>query len=464
MSDKILTETIKKPKRKSTALQFIPDISYHLIFRFLRIKQLSLIARCSKEFRRLVTNKSFINMYSSKEVIKINDLNKMISMIESSFKTTLQNIEFNYISLFDVLPWIANFTNLKNLKLNATTNCYNRRNPVIHEKIEMLTQNSPPSQSLNNLIIELRDFEHLYYNNKLYDESLFSLFQNLTVLDLRIPTYIFNLINISIVNHLKKLANLTILFVGNDDHSADAQVIDTVRLLPSIKVLDANGLFRFDNENKLLNIGLKNLRRLCAQPGAPACLTAIHSKHWPAADNIPHENYQNEVVQLLQQLPALNEFSILGFCCDSIPTFLAPWTKDIEIYKTIIVSQHIKEIFQFSRIESISLIYCSITTDLLVNLIRIHTTRLKKFLFEGLLEHIPFLSAISECSQLYHLEIRNCKGLQQTKDLQILHKCKQLKFLRLFDCGFHFYDLDSNYYQNELPSQVFQALKFANYG
>jgi hypothetical protein len=59
----------------------IPDISYHLIYCFLSLKELTLVGQCGKTWNRLVTEPSFLNLFRHQvSSIEINKLKVHFAM------------------------------------------------------------------------------------------------------------------------------------------------------------------------------------------------------------------------------------------------------------------------------------------------------------------------------------------------------------------------------------------------
>jgi hypothetical protein len=93
----------------------IPDISYHLIFCFLSLKELTCIAQCNKEFTRLVTESSFLNMFHFQGVLNINRQMQIQSASQSPLRSVIVNIKMD-IYLDETMEF-SHFNRLESLDL-----------------------------------------------------------------------------------------------------------------------------------------------------------------------------------------------------------------------------------------------------------------------------------------------------------------------------------------------------------
>jgi hypothetical protein len=318
-----------------------PDISFQLIFCFLDLKELTLIAQCSQDFRRMVTNRSFLNM--------------------------IQNIDFDV--------------------------------------------SSAPKNSIASIICQFKLLRRLrLYNIKTKD------------------------IDISSIVQLKHLEILIIRVVSCINHKI---IIDTVRLLPALRILDVQGLFDFNTIDHFYEfIGMTNLRLLCAQPGAPSSLTTIGS-----FGNDLSENQKIECAQLLERLPV---FDTLEFDNDDheysspISILFSKWVTQIIFQNRKFVDSDISALLYFNRINYIHLSHCSITNTLLKQLVTANVSRLKTLkLFNFVLnEDVNSISfkTISKCTELVILDLWNCGGLC-SRELHLLNQCKKLNEIEICNCG-----------------------------
>jgi hypothetical protein len=361
--------------------QYIPDISFHLIFCFLKLKELPHIEQCCHRFKRLVTNESFLKMFSSshqEEVIilptnKKNDSRRWNLLIASPFQSLVQNVElyYNDFSLEEALPLFEQFKHLHNLNLN-------------YIRFENINQFSSISQ-------------------------------------------------------LKKLETLRITFNHIYSFQCLEYIIEIVRALPELLVLDVEELFGIYK--------VENIRLLCAQPGAPFKLTTIKSI---TSHKLDHQN-QKEISDLFQQLPALCAIELKGWCY-SLPQHLAKWVNRIH-FDDYEDDDHDIETFEiFNRIESITIIEFCISSLGLEKLIRTNFSRLKHLTFERGLATLSF-TLISKCTELIVLNISHCNRGLISSEFHLLNNCTKLKELRLHKCGINLSE------QQKATSKLFLSLR-----
>jgi hypothetical protein len=389
-------ESQKKMSEKS-----IPGISYHLIFCFLTLKELTLISQCSNEFRQLVTNKQFLNMYSWKKMITFSDRGATYLISSSPFKCVVEHIEF-----------------------------------------------SKPHRSSD-------DFDSPKYSIfLLHFFKVLPLFLNLTTLEIEFLYSInMNNINISSICQLTKLESLFIHFGMNLIHLVSTQIIDTVRLLPRLEILDVFNLFNFDEDPDALS----KLQHLCEQPGAPQELKTIRS----ISGGI-YQIQHLECYRLLQQIPKLDTVEFLSWNgVSSFPVSLARWVQKIDIYHRYIVDDDIMALSKLNRLDSIGLMGCEISSASLAQLIAVHSKRLKELKINDLFSTADLISfaTISQCTELTQLLLSKCLGLV-ADEFHLLNNCKKLQEIQLSYCGFNMNDLSIDQ-QNALkiPSRIFPLLE-----
>jgi hypothetical protein len=400
-----------KRKRQEAFQKSIPDISFHLVFCFLNLKELILISQCSHNFKRLVTRQSFINMYPNKQTIKIFNTDSLFLMSSSKFQHTINHIELTGVFAFSIIRLFASLTHLKKLTLTYKYDAFIQQQ-IINEDLDQIQSNS----LLQDLCIKFNPIQHI---PKVFES--FSLFPNLTKLDM---TY------------------------GSQNHFNIEIQMQNVRLLPALQVLDARELFKMHQTS-----GLDNLRRLCAQPGAPTALKIIRS----FIGTIPDSNIE-ECAQLLQQLPTLDEIDYSIFMDNSIPTPLARWTRGLRVSHRYFLNSDMNSLTHFKKIESICLSSCTISEAKVTQLLTMYKTGLK---YLTVIDHskLSFVT-ISQCTELVRLISFNCSGLLLTSEFDLLSHCKKLEFIRIQNCGFKMNDLTSEQQAAlRIPSKVFPSLK-----
>jgi hypothetical protein len=422
-----------------------PDISFQLIFCFLNLQELSNIAQCCKEYRRMSTSKSFINMYSNTvSVVDIKQEYEWASLVSSPFKNIVENVAHccvypNMISMFTQL------NRLKKLDLYISTGA----------AFEQIGHFKPtPLLSLCELYVAFREKPDFY--SFLRDICLF--YPKLTKLDIEIIQRPDQL-NISAICQMQHLEVLRLNFNYENFHQFHAIIIDTVRLMPALKILNVNELFCFHNSNgHLPSSGLVNLRRLCEKPGAPPSLTTI--LHF---DGDLIGNQLIECAQLLENLSSLKSIELIKIGnLSSMPISLAKWVTRVKIRSRNFFNFDIDALLHFNRMNSIDLIYCSLSIyTMLSQIITFNASRLKKL---GI-RHLRFepstisFDTISRCKELETLYLENCGGLLAS-EFHLLHQCSKLKFIRILFCHLEMNDLTIQQQKSlEIGSSVFPSLK-----
>jgi hypothetical protein len=317
------------------------------------------------------------------------------------------------------------------------------------EKIQSLDE--IPSQSLESLNVNFSNTHDIDYFLK-----SFSLFPNLTELDMTIYYHDYSNLhefNLSNMIQLKKLRSLKMYF--SYKYPSREDMIHVIRLLPELEVLQVNVLF---NEGTFFGstVGLRNLRCLCAQPGAPSCLKTIGS-----FSNFIPERQQTECAQLLEQLPALEEINFGNRTNFAFPISFSRWIKHLVIYDTSFLDAEVTYLAHLNKLESIELCFCDFNHVRLEQMINTHGSRLK--ILKIINSHSGRIdlsfSTISQCSQLTILELENFSGLFAF-EFHLLNKCKKLQQIRLEFCDLKSGEYLDSYSQQalKLPSKVFPEL------
>jgi hypothetical protein len=413
--------------------QYIPDISFHLIFCFLTLKELTLIAQCSRYFKRLVTNPFFLNMVSYEDPFDIK--NKLVEMIESPFQHTIKNIDCKSISYnTEMLQLFTRFTRLKKLTLQYTPDG-NISNP-----------NNLISKTIQDLDIFIYASLCSHHEMKLFLSETFHLFPNLIKLDLGFNYFFyfeaqFDLTNLVQLKHLETL-------ILNDQHGylSDTNIINVVRSLPELSVFAVHG-----PNFSLIKNRLENLRLLCAQPGAPRLLKIIDSESLELTDL---ETCPNEIEHLLNQLPAIEQVNLKIDNNVLIPIQLAKWTKSLQLYGRNFNVDDFKALSYFKKLESFSLYRCLVNRFSFENIIN---RKLKQLTIMDCIAIPMTFKSISQFNELTDLRLNNCTGLFAS-EFHFLFNCSKLEIIIIRNSGL----ILSEHWQAALkiPSSVFPSLRY----
>jgi hypothetical protein len=416
--------------------QYIPDISFHLIFCFLTLKELTLISQCSHQFKRMVTNPSFLKMYSRDEILYLLGIGNLSLLINSPINKTIQNIKYIGEYTLNMLPSITQISNLKTLRLeqplddsqNFTTllPCFNH--PI-------------PLQSLNELYILIRYGRP--DNNCLFQS--FSLFPNLHTLNIIFNICEFDSIEISNIVQLQKLQKLKLSSPRPSGKNIQI-IIDTVRLLPSLRVLDVHNLFTKEP--------LMSLRKLCAQPGAPPSLRKICSMYNLSED--PEES-----ARLLEQLTELDSIEVDFVDSLPIPNCFSRWMCHISIYNRVFQENDVKNLVLLKRINFLQLNNCSINNEMLNELLCANASRrIKKLILNYMNNSIISFQILSKLTEITHLHLISVRGTFLESEFHLLYNCKKLEEIIIINSGFHWVSLNFDQKQELIiPSKILPSLK-----
>jgi hypothetical protein len=421
----------------------IPDISFHLVFCFLTLRELTLIDQCSHDFRRLATKKSFIDMYSCEQFISKHSSNYTKLLIASPFRHTIKHIEFHDIFPLRMFQMVQQFSHLKKLNIKHL------------QYIEIGNQsyaNIKPLASLQELCVVLFKTTDPPHSIDNFFQS-FSLFPNLTTLDITFDcsTEVLSLGNIFSSNQFKQLEKLRFDFNGKGINSNTLSIIDFIRHLPALRVLAVDELLSFSGA------GLANLCRLCAQPGAPPVLTKILISSFEVFDITTLES----VAQQLQQLPKLDTIVTSGWLLhSSTPIVMIPWLRKFKANLCNLWVVDIMNLNLYNKLELIHIWNCDISEAVWSYFITKHAKSLKKIAIEDCsfynndnLHNLSF-KILAQCTELTSLFVCNCINWL-VDEFHFLIGCTKLEKISMIHCGFG----ENQEHALKLQSQVFPSLK-----
>jgi hypothetical protein len=421
----------------------IPDISFHLIFCFLSLNELALVSCCNKEWKRLVTCPSFLNMFRHHPSLRVNQQ----SMLEASRSLFRQFIHTIHVSDLENLNCLNHFPRLYSLEievdwfgeryLNDEINVFGQLNKSLKQlKIYLASyaRNETPNifTSFQKDLCSLTNLTHLYVKdcNRMLTDSWF-------------------------IRFMKSLEYLE--FYDSISQSYEFELIDIIRSLPCLISLSM-GNFDTNKCNGSPFIFKKNhIARLCEQPGAPPILQEIRA----CFDIENHE--QDECVQHLFKLPSLKIIAcIVKDLYSQIPIFLRPWLSNlrIEFWSSTLSSTDVDRMISLSHLNSLFLynsdIRNNIDTDL-SKLIHGVSSTLKMLNIICLKNHYELsFELLASCKKLEslsccHLPYTNFKPDQSHL---LLDNCPQLHTLRFLGCNLKARDFDI-----KLPSLSYPNLK-----
>jgi hypothetical protein len=405
--------TIKKRKLNE---YLIPDISYQLVFCFLSLQQLPLIAQCSKEWKRLVTVPPFLNLFSNnnnkmhhKIVLQSDKERKLESLSKSSFRSIIHEIkliDFSYETIF-----LVEFNRLESLTLEINWTKCNQFNI------------SPVFEALGPRLTELN------VNMKLYvlTSSLIQDFQNAlsfltSLVSLKFITNdcvkIFQ--NISFLSRMKQLKSLCCDCI--QEIVLMKHMVDYLGALENLTHLELCDFFYFDFSSfevqfKELVNGLKHLK-----------LKHLGSFY------IPPQHKQIKFAQLLNQFfPYLETIDVRIGQQSNIPGFIFDkWIHHLQINNRYLEEQDVQEIKSLSNLKSFKLYNFGIEK---VNM---------SYLIDGLSSRLEILDlhvynyydwrisfrSISRYTKLKSLSLFDVLSVDD-KEFELLTNCKQLESISI---------------------------------
>jgi hypothetical protein len=373
-------QTIKMSQK--TKKQYIPDVSYHLIFCFLQLEELSLIAQCSKDFKRIVMDPSFVNMFHHSDVLEIKDEEdikrfrhvirkaKMDTQILCRLSRTNFLHRFNRLESLDLT---IDFADSKNFDYDIT--------PVFQAL-------GPKLRQLKVIIYEwpigaLPPLSFLQFQNALcHLESLTSLNLN---------NYLPIFTNVSFLTKMIHLQT----FICN---SPTKKMIKCLSFLPELTHL---GGFSFTGGNHSIN----ELKELCM---ALSKTKLIHLGRFQigGSNYDSAENYQS----FLKTLNHLETIDIIAFGnYAKIPSLslLGKWVDHLHIYWRSFKDEDVSTIINLPNLKSIKLERVFIQNFQLEVLISGLSSRLEKLEISDMCHNEISFGTLSKCTKLKSHILKN---------------------------------------------------------
>lgn len=86
---------------------YVPDITYHLIFTFLPLKEISVCMQCAHKWYELITNKKFVAMYRLGKY-EVTGVDIIVSILHSPLKFLFTDIEIR--KDINIIPYLSFLT------------------------------------------------------------------------------------------------------------------------------------------------------------------------------------------------------------------------------------------------------------------------------------------------------------------------------------------------------------------
>jgi hypothetical protein len=406
-------------------MALIPDISYHLVFCFLQLKELPLVAQCSKEWNRLATNPSFLVMFKHNDVLNLNPPknNEIIDLTPTSpFLRVIRKIKFsNHFCSLDQMNILIHFTRLKslNLKIRWSQNLTNR---------EMNFDITHLFQALSSELIEL-SIEIFKNTNSVppvalcHFQTALSLLTSLKILKIRCMDE--NIIqDISFLSHMKNLRVFSCNCISDVLSSSNALATN---LSFCKKLLHLQYMMDYDDP-------IPHLRDLCTGL-ENSKLSSLYLGYDPL------ENQDYECFQLLNKLKHLKKIVLAMPSKPRIPISLGKWIHSLFLVHRPMTDQDVIDIIGLPFLKSIHLLNCTMDGLKMKALTDGLAPRLEEFTANADRDHIvgieiPFES-LSKCDKLKTLALtyvtideREYNSLSSKQSAQLVFSCNfQIFFL-----------------------------------
>jgi hypothetical protein len=443
----------------------IPDISYFLIFCFLDISELSVVSRCNKKTRQIVTAPSFLNMYYNNQRFLIQSLDYINEMIQSPLHQLVQNISLDDRCSLYVITLLPYFTRMHTLNLSMDWGGGDHNLGVEFISIFKLL-----AARLRKLSIEIirPPSSFLAKNNFQHFQAALSGCTEIVYFNLD-SRYNRCFSNVSFLKQMQSLQTFESDFVFGDPDSD--YLIQCIRSLPSLTHL--NLCCYFDHNSNRFNSGddddaesthiVRQLKKLCAQPGAPPKLKHIGCIY---GDIVNYEQSAHH----LSQLPSLQtiDFEMRRF--NMFPHPLCKFIRKLKISgKTQgnkLKEEDMLSITGLPNLTSLEIYSCQIDCSTLQHIIFGLASQLEELEIFGTYQlssapyhkncELSFLT-LSQCTLLKSLSLSNLDGLMQCQ-IPLLKKCHQLTNICVKGLSSEMQQAMANTFK--IPSNLFPKLEY----
>jgi hypothetical protein len=437
----------------------IPDISYHLIFCFLPLRELPQVARCCKEWKRIVTAPSFLNMFRHEDVLEIEDEKKLCSTAGGSFRHVIRDIIIKYIwTKSSAITFLINFHRIQSLELEIG---------VLNLKLDI----TPLFKALAHRLRHLKvNFSHWSVNvddhlNRF--QNALSLLVSLTSLTL-IDDLMKGLNYILFLSQMKKLKS----FHCNGIYylPSEKDIIDCFRDMPDLIDLELDS---FSYIEFVPHGGIRHNLNLLNE--------LISEKHKFKLKHLGNFNIGHTIdckfddalcEHLLNKLEDLQTIKIkLQHSLINIPKQLGKWIQHLEISQMNFSDQHVIDILSLPYLKFIKIKYCEIKGFQMKTLIHGLSHILETYHFEHGMNQISFKD-LSECFKLKSIYLMDIVQLN-AEEFDSLLSCKHLESIHIRHdkvrypfCGFNLKANCKMHHALKIPSKAFPNLKVVdiNYG
>jgi hypothetical protein len=390
----------------------IPDISYHLIFCFLSLRELTIIAQCNREWNRLVTTPSFVNMFRHQDVLEFANEDSLISASQSPFRNMIHAMRINYESKQNsTILHLIHFPRLVFLDL------------ILRFKIdEQYTKITPifdvlaPRLHVLKVITKAHSI-YQYWTSHSFDEfqhalSLLTSLQSLTLTEHN-ECNIFK--HFSFLSSMKQLTTFScdsIHYLTNHE-----ELLNNIFLCSKLSFLDLGYYFEYgDSDAKT-----KEFCRLFKKSKLKHIGTFSFDDRF-----MNHSMIVNEMSFLQTIGVTLDSQSSISSCSP-----FSKWIRQIEINDILFSDEDVNSVIALTNLKSLDLIRCSIGKNQLEALIHGISQRLETLCIKT--GHFIVEISLPCLSQIIHLKSLKLKNIfiEDLRKFELLYKCKQLEMISI---------------------------------
>jgi hypothetical protein len=417
----------------------IPDISYQLVFCFLPLRNIPIIAQCSKEFKRIVTEPFFFNLFPRHEMVVFKHKSSFVNASSSTFRQMIHQIRLFFRNL-KCNRFLIHFNHLESLDM--TIDWYT------------VFDFTPVFQALGSRLLELKVesvFPNLIVSGD--DSSTFFNFQSalsfLTLLKiLNLSNFIYEKISdLSFLSHMKQLKS----FKCDCIHPRPFTIQTLVENLSKCSELTDLVLFKnqyWPDLNHLANLFNALEKTKLIHFGWFCNIT--QDQQYKLAEILNHFSY-------LQTIGIELESAILFDDIDdtNIPISLGKWIRHLKISFRECSDQDVIDIISLPHLISLELNKCKIYSLQMKNLIDGLSPRLTDLSVSSPNNSVYSceisFNSLSRCVKLKSLNLSKIKGLKD-EEFHLLSNCKELESITI-------QSLHDNQITLTIPSNRFPMLK-----
>jgi hypothetical protein len=377
----------------------IPDISFQLVFCFLPFRELPLIARCSKEFKRIVTEPLFLNMFRQNEEMNLEQKVNFHNASTSVFRHIIRQMTFfheplehtRFLPHFHHPVFKALGSHLLELKVDT-----------IPQDEDELPLNPPSFCHFQSALSFLTSLTSLYLSNFVDEERFYDM---------------------SFLTHMKQLKTFRCDYI--DIYLIPIQ--DLAHNLSFCSELTHLDLFR---ENDIVHH--------LPDPQLAGALKQTKLNHLGVFYNVSQDQ-QYDCAQILNHFSYLKtigieiETTMTG--ATTIPTLLGKWIHNLELSYRTISDKDVLDLISLPHLKSLELYHCVITDLQMKTLIEGLSTKLQDFV----VYYSPYLDSVcvkiifdslSRCTKLKSLHLSNIGGVKDS-EFDSRNNCKLLESISI---------------------------------